>query len=269
MRVNGVVNIVQDRGKFEVNNKIMPRVAQVLFRIMLGNLLSNVGSNPIYYYTMKTNQIRLGTGTTRIATYSVTNLENQCAVMDSISVASLGSYDTASGMGVSYLSHIGAVQLFSAVSGVSITTIHRGLLGILESPPSNPVAGSRYLVAATPSGDWVSYPNCVASWNGSEWNYYSPTSGWGCSVETGPRTYYVYSNGEWISVASRVREIGLFTYGVSTPDGFKWNIDRGGPYGAAYELSAYISANGQSPQFDIDNIDLTAALAIQWNIYIS
>lgn len=46
------------------------------------------------------------------------------------------------------------------------------------TPPGAPTAGDRYLVTATATGAWVGQEDNIAEWNGSSWDFFTPSEGW-------------------------------------------------------------------------------------------
>lgn len=52
------------------------------------------------------------------------------------------------------------------------------VLDILDAPPGGESAGDRYLVSATPSGDFTGHENDIATYNGSGWDFDTPETWW-------------------------------------------------------------------------------------------
>lgn len=71
------------------------------------------------------------------------------------------------------------------------------VLGILNTPPTNPQRGDRYLVGTNPTGEWYNRPNCIAYYNGSMWRFDIPKLGWMVYDIGGDKQYYFYYTG-WI-----------------------------------------------------------------------
>src|SRR6185312_8778520 len=46
------------------------------------------------------------------------------------------------------------------------------------SPPGSPAEGSRYIVAAGPTGDWAGQAGKVAAYQDGAWAFYAPNEGW-------------------------------------------------------------------------------------------
>jgi len=47
----------------------------------------------------------------------------------------------------------------------------------LTAPPGSPVTGLYYIVATPSTGAWAGHENCIASWNGTTWQYQRPGDG--------------------------------------------------------------------------------------------
>ncbi len=47
----------------------------------------------------------------------------------------------------------------------------------LTGPPGAPTTGDRYIVAATATGDWTGQEDNIAEWNGSSWDFTTPSLG--------------------------------------------------------------------------------------------
>lgn len=69
----------------------------------------------------------------------------------------------------------------------------------LSAPPGSPADGSRYIVAAAPTGAWAGHATHVAAWQDGAWAFYAPGEGWGAWNEaTGAPL--VYKAGAWVSL---------------------------------------------------------------------
>ena len=66
----------------------------------------------------------------------------------------------------------------------------------LATPPASPVLGDRFIVAATPTGAWVSHQNEVALWNGTAWEFFAPLEGWRAYVAD-EGAVVVYDGSAW------------------------------------------------------------------------
>jgi hypothetical protein len=54
---------------------------------------------------------------------------------------------------------------------------------VLASPPASPVEGSRYLVPASPVGDWSGKEGRIAAWQDGAWAFLQPRKGWLAWIE--------------------------------------------------------------------------------------
>jgi hypothetical protein len=66
----------------------------------------------------------------------------------------------------------------------------------LTAPPGSPAEGDTYIPAATATGDWATHEGDVAVWDGSEWLFYVPRTGWLAFVEDEEKIS-VYKSGAW------------------------------------------------------------------------
>lgn len=48
----------------------------------------------------------------------------------------------------------------------------------LAIPPATPATGDRYIVAASPTGDWAGHPGEIAHYDGAAWVFHAPQPGW-------------------------------------------------------------------------------------------
>ena len=48
----------------------------------------------------------------------------------------------------------------------------------LATPPASPTEGQRWIVAASPTGAWVSRAGQIAAWQDGAWAFYAPLDGW-------------------------------------------------------------------------------------------
>lgn len=71
-------------------------------------------------------------------------------------------------------------------------------LDILLTPPGSPSTGDRYLINGTGTGAWAGQDYDIAEWNGSSWDFTTPTTGTfvGVDDET-DGIYYFGGSGPW------------------------------------------------------------------------
>jgi hypothetical protein len=82
------------------------------------------------------------------------------------------------------------------------------------SPPSEPILGDRYLVAANPTGSWSAHAGEIAIWQDGYWGFAAPRSGWQAWFEdTG--TLKVFDGTNW-QATSLPDDAELTMLGIST-----------------------------------------------------
>ncbi len=69
----------------------------------------------------------------------------------------------------------------------------------LAAPPTSPVDGDCYLVAASATGAWAGWTNRIARWSAAAnaWESYVPKEGWEVAVED-ENVNYRYSGNAWL-----------------------------------------------------------------------
>jgi hypothetical protein len=78
----------------------------------------------------------------------------------------------------------------------------------LAAPPASPSEGDRYIVAASPTGEWAGRAGAVASYFGGAWNFYAPQAGWLVWVQD-ESLLYVYSGAAWTKLLTGQQQIGI------------------------------------------------------------
>lgn len=66
----------------------------------------------------------------------------------------------------------------------------------LASPPSSPVDGARYIVAAAAIGAWTGQSGRIAAWQDGAWAFYAPVEGWLAWVADEDKLY-VFDGAAW------------------------------------------------------------------------
>jgi hypothetical protein len=66
----------------------------------------------------------------------------------------------------------------------------------LTAPPGSPATGLCYIVAGPATGDWATHENCIASWNGTTWQFQRPSQGFGVWVKD-ENILAVYDGASW------------------------------------------------------------------------
>jgi hypothetical protein len=66
----------------------------------------------------------------------------------------------------------------------------------LATPPASPNTGDSYIIAASPTGAWTGFANCVAAYYGG-WNIKTPVTGWLAWTRNDNRVLY-YNGSAWV-----------------------------------------------------------------------
>lgn len=69
------------------------------------------------------------------------------------------------------LFHNEALLILDVLSGAAVEELPR------TAPPASPVAGSCYIVAASPTGDWAGQAGKVAAYTSGGWRFIAPVEG--------------------------------------------------------------------------------------------
>ncbi|MGE0212735.1 MAG: DUF2793 domain-containing protein [Parvibaculaceae bacterium] len=86
----------------------------------------------------------------------------------------------------------------------------------LATPPATPAEGDRYIVAASPTGDWTGHVGEIAAFEDGAWGFHAPKEGWCAFVEDEGRLL-VRRGGLWVDVATLLGELqNLSLLGVRT-----------------------------------------------------
>ena len=94
-----------------------------------------------------------------------------------------------------HITHNEAIRALDAI--VQICVADRNL----SAPPGSPTEGSRYLVAASPTGAWSGHAGAIAAWQDGAWIFYAPRVGWVAYVED-EAILIAYSGSAWNAVSS-------------------------------------------------------------------
>ena len=82
MILEGLVTIKQDDKTLQLKNHLTAYPARHLLRVLMMDVMRNIDWNtPVYFYLMKTFQIRLGSGITRVPLGSLTALETEKTIL--------------------------------------------------------------------------------------------------------------------------------------------------------------------------------------------
>lgn len=88
------------------------------------------------------------------------------------------------------------LEIFNAIRGLdwqdSVKTKN------LKVAPQNPQLHDRYLIPADGEGIFSGKEGQIADWNGSNWDFYSPLTGWAVYVEDENKNYTYSASGKWV-----------------------------------------------------------------------
>jgi hypothetical protein len=88
----------------------------------------------------------------------------------------------------------------------------------LAAPPPSPADGARYLIAASPTGDWAGHEGQMALRMEGVWAFFTPREGWRLWVAD-EDTLITFDGTSWNGVGGVVIKTQLFTVsGTYTPD---------------------------------------------------
>jgi hypothetical protein len=82
-----------------------------------------------------------------------------------------------------------------------------------DTPPGSPVIGDRYLVIATATGAWAGQEDNIAEWNGTSWDFFTPSDGWVVVVDAEDQAY-LYDGSAWVTFSSTVDHSQLLNLGA-------------------------------------------------------
>ena len=71
-----------------------------------------------------------------------------------------------------HVTHNEAIRALDAVVQLAVRDRHLG------APPSKPDNGDRYIVAASPSGEWSGHAGKIAAYQDGSWQFFMPNMGW-------------------------------------------------------------------------------------------
>ncbi len=85
------------------------------------------------------------------------------------------------------------------LSKISRLLVNLYVIDMISMPPASPADGDAYIVNGPGSGAWSGQENNLAIWDGSDWVFYPPSSGWIClSLESGSLS--VFTGSGWINL---------------------------------------------------------------------
>ena len=104
----------------------------------------------------------------------------------------------------------------------------------LATPPESPAAGERYLVAASPTGEWTGQAQKIAVYTGTAWSFFAAKNGFMC-FNLGTGTLWRYTGVEWVNMFAVTGDMTSATSAtlIATPAGVREFLESLG-WGASY-----------------------------------
>lgn len=75
------------------------------------------------------------------------------------------------------------------------------VINTINTPPGGPATGATYTVGTSPTGAWAGQANAIAEWNGSSWDFTTPTQGDYYYNQTNGYTFQ-FRSGAWVRTSS-------------------------------------------------------------------
>jgi hypothetical protein len=88
----------------------------------------------------------------------------------------------------------------------------------LATPPTTPATGDRYIVAASPTGDWTGHADDIAHFDGAVWLFHAPQPGW-CAFLLDELGLVAFDGTDWLPVFGldhQAAQLGLNTAADAT-----------------------------------------------------
>jgi len=70
------------------------------------------------------------------------------------------------------------------------------VIDFISDPPSNPIAGDRYIVKPTGTGDWSGHDNAIAEYNGTSWEFEPAVENMAIYVDE-ENSFYYFNGTNW------------------------------------------------------------------------
>ena len=86
--------------------------------------------------------------------------------------------------------------LQSQISALEMLDWQESVESRSATPPGTPATGQRFLVIPTATGDWTGHEDEIAEYNGSSWDFVTPTPGTAVYVED-EELLYLYDGTQW------------------------------------------------------------------------
>jgi uncharacterized protein (TIGR02145 family) len=108
--------------------------------------------------------------------------------------------------------------LYTTTSGLASGKIWREepILDILITPPVVLTTGDRYAIGASATADWSGQDGDIAEWNGSTWDFTTPSDGWTIINlnDSKPYTYNSLSSNFWVQSGADIPVLTSTTDGI-------------------------------------------------------
>lgn len=109
-----------------------------------------------------------------------------------------------------HVTHNEALDLLDAL--VQIAVLDKDI----ATPPATPGDGDRYIVAATPTGDWAGQAGKIAVFRDGGWSFLQPRAGWHCFLAD-DLAFICWTGSAWKQVSETIETLqNLTLFGVGT-----------------------------------------------------
>lgn len=89
------------------------------------------------------------------------------------------------------------------------------VISFLADPPGAPTIGDRYVVIAVATGAWTGQEDDIAEWNGTSWDFITPSDGFVVYRESDNRAL-VFADTAWITFGGIIQHAALIGAGTNT-----------------------------------------------------
>ena len=107
-----------------------------------------------------------------------------------------------------HVTHNEAIRALDAVVQLSATSI-------LDTPPSNPNDGERFIVGPNPNGEFLDHVDDIAAFQDGAWTFLTPQMGWRAYDNTA-KDLYVFSDTGWTSILTeQTSQLSTDQFGIN------------------------------------------------------
>lgn len=131
----------------------------------------------------------------------------------------------------------------------------------LTAPPASPTLDTYYIVATGATGDWATRDNTIASWNGLNWQFQTPSAGFGVWVKD-EETLLVWTGSTWSEQGGGVTSVfgtefhGAQSTAISTTTSNAWRtkvtLNTSSLVGGSYILLVSYGWSSDTTRFDFE-----------------